>query len=69
MPESKQDGKNKFVRRPNREIRFRTSKDGQYVMVDIVETWFFSSRYISKIADSAGKKGDPAVSGDQESAS
>jgi hypothetical protein len=24
-------------------------------MVDIIETWFFSSRYFSKIAENAGK--------------
>ena len=53
--QEKQKDRKKFVQKPNREIRLRTSKDGKYVMVDIIETWFFSSRYFSKIAENAGK--------------
>ena len=53
--QEKQRDRKKFVQKPNREIRLRTSKDGKYVLVDIIETWFFSSRYFSKIAENAGK--------------
>lgn len=53
--QQKQNERKKFVQKPNREIRLRTSKDGKYVMVDIIETWFFSSRYFSKVAENAGK--------------
>lgn len=45
----------KFVRRPNRDIRLRTSKDGRYVMVDIIETWFFPVPYVAAIATNAVK--------------
>lgn len=61
MSERKAEEKNKFVRRPSRQIRFRTSKDGKYVMVDIIETWFFSPQYISKIASNACQGGGLAV--------
>jgi len=44
-----------FVRRPNRQIRLRTSNDGKYFMVDIVETWFFPVNYVATIAANAGK--------------
>lgn len=44
-----------FVRRPNRDIRLRTSKDGRYFLVDIIETWFFPVHYVATIAANAGK--------------
>lgn len=56
----------KFVQKPSRQIRFRTSKDGKYVMVDITETWFFSSRYISKISENAGKPKLETTIGEKE---
>lgn len=61
MSNNETEERPKFVRKPNRQIRFRTSKDGKYVMVDIIETWFFSSRYISKIAENAGQQVAPSV--------
>lgn len=49
----------KFVRRPNRDIRLRTSKDGRFVMVDIIETWFFRVPYVAAVAANAGKGKSP----------
>lgn len=51
-PDNQQE---RFVRRPSRKINLRTSKDGKFVMVDIVETWFFPTRYVATIAANAGK--------------
>ena len=69
MPGDYSERETKFERRPSKQIRFRTSKDGKYVMLDIIETWFFSSRYISKIADGACRADNPTVPGDETSAS
>ena len=50
----KQRDRKRFVQTPSRSIRLRTSKDGRFVMVDVVETWFFSTRYIAKLVQNAG---------------
>lgn len=55
MENSGEQQRDKFVRRPSREIRLRTSKDGKYVMVHVVETWFFPTRYVAAVVDNAGK--------------
>ena len=47
--------RDKFVRRPNRDIRLRTSKDGRFLMVDIIETWFFRVPYVAAVTANAGK--------------
>lgn len=46
--------KGEFIQKPNRQMRFSTSKDGLRVMVEIVETWNFSSRDFSKMVGSRG---------------
>lgn len=54
--EQKAEGQTEtFERRPSRKINLRTSKDGKFFLVDIVETWFFPVRYVATIAANAGK--------------
>lgn len=55
-----------FVRRPNRDIRLRTSKDGRYFLVDIIETWFFPVPYVATIAANAGKPRPKAAAAHRE---
>ncbi len=39
-----------FERKPVQDIRFRRSKDGKYVLVDVVQTWIFSQKYFEALA-------------------
>lgn len=54
MDNKTENQQEKFERRPSRRINLRTSKDGKFFMVDVVETWFFPVRYVATIAANAG---------------
>lgn len=42
--------KTNYERKPIQDIRFRRSKDGNYIMVDVVQTYIFSSKYFEALA-------------------
>ncbi len=43
----------KFNRRPNEDIRIRTSEDKKYIMVDLIKTWILPVNYIAAIVKNA----------------
>jgi len=49
-------GEAKYERKPNRKIRIRTSEDGRYVIVDVIESWVLPKNYIAKIVENAGNQ-------------
>ena len=54
-------GNGRFERKPIHEIRVRTSKNGDYVLIDSIETWIFPTEYFATIVANAKKpKGTPA---------
>lgn len=48
----------KYDRKPIQDIRFRRSKDGKYIMVDVVQTYIFSANYFEALARNARASND-----------
>ena len=55
MEQKTENQREQFERKPSRKINLRTSKDGKFFLVDIIETWFFPVRYVATVAANAGK--------------
>ena len=50
----KYDSKYGDKRQSNVSVKFRSSKDGRFTMLDITETWIWPVNYFRKILDGTG---------------
>ncbi len=56
--ENANNTKNYPERKPIQSLKFRRSKDGKYVMVDIITTYILPANYIGAIARNAEVAGE-----------
>lgn len=38
-----------YQRRPSEQIRFKTSRDGKYIIVQTITSWVFPAKYLASV--------------------
>jgi hypothetical protein len=56
--ETTNESKVHFERKPIEDIRFKRSKSGRHIIVEVVQTWIFSSKYFDALSKNSNDKNE-----------